>query len=504
MLQRTTIKTIRAPSLIRGYANTMRSATSNSKPTDISAVFPSLRGEIVGPLSPEFGELQRRVVSGREDLIKDSWERLLPAIQKEVEEVKVLGSKAIPEVDLADIKDGENFTEAVQEEIRKRGCVIVRNVIPRDEARQFKLDLDEYVKENPVKGFPENNPTVFELYWTKSQLSARSHPNLLKTQKALQNLWYSTSDKPQPISLNHPLSYVDRFRIRPAGDKQFALGPHMDGGSVERWEDLEYSKVYGKILYEGKWEQYEPFDYKHRLNATSDLHEGQGQCSMFRFFQGWLSMSETGPNEGTLKVNPMLKHATAYTMLRPFFAPESAISKDGTSYDPSDNNLNVPWKFVAPTTVFPNSMPGSGQELSPITHPHLELEHTMVSIPKMYPGDFVAWHCDGVHAVEAEHNGAGDSSVMYIPAVALTDTNLEYLARQREAFLKKSPGPDFPNADGPGESGFKNVGTEEDIHNVEGLQAMGLGTTKFDVSKARSESERIMLEKANATLYPGL
>ena len=29
-------------------------------------------------------------------------------------------------------------------------------------------------------------------------------------------------------------------------------------------------------------------------------------------------------------------------------------------------------------------------------------------------------HCDLVHAVEAEHNGPGDSSVLYIPAAPLT------------------------------------------------------------------------------------
>lgn len=29
-------------------------------------------------------------------------------------------------------------------------------------------------------------------------------------------------------------------------------------------------------------------------------------------------------------------------------------------------------------------------------------------------------HCDVVHAVEAQHRGLGDSSVLYIPAVPLT------------------------------------------------------------------------------------
>ena len=27
------------------------------------------------------------------------------------------------------------------------------------------------------------------------------------------------------------------------------------------------------------------------------------------------------------------------------------------------------------------------------THPHLRLDDTMVSVPKVYPGDMVFWHC---------------------------------------------------------------------------------------------------------------
>lgn len=27
------------------------------------------------------------------------------------------------------------------------------------------------------------------------------------------------------------------------------------------------------------------------------------------------------------------------------------------------------------------------------THPHLRLDETMVSVPKVYPGDMVFWHC---------------------------------------------------------------------------------------------------------------
>ncbi len=51
-----------------------------------------------------------------------------------------------------------------------------------------------------------------------------------------------------PVSLLTPLIYRDRLRIRNPGDAKFALGPHVDGGSIERWEDPNYRAVYSKIL----------------------------------------------------------------------------------------------------------------------------------------------------------------------------------------------------------------------------------------------------------------
>ena len=77
------------------------------------------------------------------------------------------------------------------------------------------------------------------------------------------------------------------------------------------------------------------------------------------------------------------------------------------------------------------------------THPHLKLNETMVSVPKVYPGDMVFWHCvrdlfvpeqqrvlnknyqDMIHAVEVEHTGTEDScgaspSPSHFPYMLLT------------------------------------------------------------------------------------
>ncbi|KAK9246399.1 hypothetical protein V1506DRAFT_535444 [Lipomyces tetrasporus] len=52
------------------------------------------------------------------------------------------------------------------------------------------------------------------------------------------NLWQSKQSNVQ-LSTRHPLIYADRLRIRLPGDAQFTLGPHIDGGSIERWEDRD-------------------------------------------------------------------------------------------------------------------------------------------------------------------------------------------------------------------------------------------------------------------------
>lgn len=358
--------------------------------------------------------------------------------------------------------------------------MVVRKVVPRDQALDWKARIQDYVAANRerVKAFPPESPAVYELYWTPSQAEARAHPNVLESQRFLQNLWHS-SDPNTHLSTNNPLTYADRLRIRMPGDSKFTLGPHVDGGSLERWEDPEYSQVYAKIL-EGNWEQYDPYDAKHRVKARMDLYNGAGACSMLRFFQGWLSMSDTAPGEGSLHVCPMLLQSTAYTILRPFFdANTSRPSLDAT---------------------FPGSVPGACQEYNPATHPHLELETTMVSVPTVEPGDFVAWHCDSLHSVDKEHRGTKNSSVLYIPATPLCEMNVEYLLKQRQAALAYSPPPDFPGAGGPGESDFQGALDWSSL-SIDGLRALGMGSTPWEITVGMSDGEKEAVRFGNHACF---
>lgn len=206
----------------------------------------------------------------------------------------------------------------------------------------------------------------------------------------MEALW-TTSTPDAEISMSQPLSYADRLRIRQPGDATFALGPHIDGGSVERWEPDGYGRggVYDRV-FSGNWESYDPWDAAPRLSAVADLYNGAGACSMFRMFQGWLSMSHSGALEGTLLVNPLLKPATSYVLLRPFFRPVREEAGAEGFLAPEN------WEFAGAdmNSELQGATPGHCQELNDAIHPHLELEKTMVHVPDVNPGDFVVWHCD--------------------------------------------------------------------------------------------------------------
>ncbi|GKT52198.1 uncharacterized protein ColSpa_12379 [Colletotrichum spaethianum] len=60
----------------------------------------------------------------------------------------------------------------------------------------------------------------------------------------------------------------------------------------------------------------------------------------------------------------------------------------------------------------------------------------------MEPGDTVWWHTDMCHAVDPEHNGEGDASVVYIAACPTTKTNKDYVKKQLQAALVGGGPPD--------------------------------------------------------------
>ncbi|KAL6305120.1 hypothetical protein BKA93DRAFT_817078 [Sparassis latifolia] len=451
-------------------------------------VFGTLSGEAV-VLPMRFAALKREICANPEKMVY-SWQGVLKELESTAEEIAARGADVIPQVLYGDVVRGLS-TEQIKN-VTKAGVIIVKGGVPEQEALSWKQSIREYARVNAdgVKGGPPGNIVFYELYNSRPQIYARTHPAVIATQRALLALWH-TSSPSTAVSLHTPVAYFDRLRIRPPGPSVFTLGPHIDGGGVERWEDPGFRACFGTILNSdagADWRAHNPFDVTPRLHAKQDLYNAPNQCSVFRPWQGWTSLSHTGPGEGTLRVLPMLSLATAYIMLRPFFRLRSSAT--ASSLKTAD------WELDLDGTAFPGSSPGKTQELNAETHPHLRLDRTMVSMPRIAPGDQVYWHCDLVHSVETDHNGLGDSSVLYIPAVPLTEHNATYLREQRLAFKGGLPPPDFPGGDG--ESRFFGRATTEDVEGVEGRRLLGL--EPFEVPSGATAAEVKLIHAANSIL----
>ncbi|RFN55042.1 hypothetical protein FIE12Z_725 [Fusarium flagelliforme] len=488
---RASLARCKAPSPSLGLKRHMAvAAAAAKKEGDISDAFTSLSGAQREPLPDRFRVRKLDIVRGREEQIEQSWKALLRELRRENDVVAKKGPSVIPQVHYNEF---ERSAGSLKEEIRKRGVVVVKGVVPQDEARAWKGEIEEYVRKNPsTRAFPPHDPQVYELYWSAPQLKARSHPNFLHVQQRLMSLLWHNSNPDSPISLSQPLSYADRLRIRQPGDASFALGPHIDGGSVERWELEGYGRggVYDTIL-AGRWNEYDPWDASGRVHAVNNRYDGLGACSMFRMWQGWMSMSHTKPGEGTLLVNPLVKLSMAYVLLRPFFRAKNMGASDFLGVDN--------WEFMGGEmdSELQGATPGTGQELTDELHPHLELERTMVHVPEIQPGDFVAWHCDTIHAVDKVHAGKSDSSVLYIPVCPTTEQNAEYMVRQREAFRRGTPGPDFPGGAGEAE----HVGRPtEDVFRRDGAGRRAMGLEGLEMENLRSKGEKEAVESANRVL----
>ncbi|KAG6825658.1 hypothetical protein H0H93_000425, partial [Arthromyces matolae] len=126
-------------------------------------------------------------------------------------------------------------------------------------------------------GVPENDKQFFMLYWTKPQIEARSHPNMLKASAWLNNLYHAKkSDQPsQGVDLSTPLTYADRFRIRRPGLWELHP-PHVDGGGIERWEDPAFRQCFSDIL-SGNWRSHDPYEVEGRLDASTSRYNRPGQ-----------------------------------------------------------------------------------------------------------------------------------------------------------------------------------------------------------------------------------
>lgn len=148
-----------------GTTRTLTTAVASKKEGDISSVFASLSGNAPAPLPPRFADVKRKLIQGREEAITASWKRLLEAIEKEVKTIEKLGSAILPSIQYEELPD--KFPD-FQKDLKECGAGVIRGVIPQDEARAYKNNLEEYIKANPSTKGNFNSPFFIRILKTNS------------------------------------------------------------------------------------------------------------------------------------------------------------------------------------------------------------------------------------------------------------------------------------------------------------------------------------------------
>ena len=379
-------------------------------------------------------EIQNKIISEKIKLRKKSknfvnnFKKIEKYIQKEVAIIKESKDSIIPEIEFEDISIKDQMT--IKDKVFKRGCVIIRNVFDKKKMRELNEDLDKYVLENNYfedqkkkigidKYFSDlksGKPQIFGLYWSKAQSEIRHSKEMETVKKWLNNLWNYNYGGKNVFDPNRELVYADRVRRREPGDDTLGLSPHCDAGSIERWTDKAYQKIYNDI-FSDNFENFNPYDARYR-DETIEF-ESPAVAHVFRTFQGWTALTEQGPNDGTLQLIHIVK-GMSYVLTRALLddVPENELcgSKAGKA-------LSINEKY------------------------HSLLLEGLISIPKMNPGDTIWWHPDVVHAVEEKHQGKNYSNVIYVGATPYCKKNIDYIKKQSKKFIEGKSPPDFAPED---------------------------------------------------------
>ncbi len=361
---------------------------------------------------------------------RENFNQIKKYISLEIQEIKKLKNSKksiIPEISFESI--GKDNFELIKK-IKRRGCIIIRDVFDDQKVESLNKQLENYIDINKYyddqkkksdldkyfSNLKSGKPQIFGLYWSKTQIAIRHSEQMAKVKKWLNNLWIYENDEYKVFDPNRELSYADRVRRREPGDDTLGLSPHCDAGSIERWTDNSYKKIY-KDIFSDNFQNFDPFNAKYR-DRTIEF-ESPAVAHVFRTFQGWTALTEQGPNDGTLQLIPIAK-GMAYILTR-------ALLDD----------------------VPENELCGSklGKALSVNKDYHALLLEGLVSIPKMKPGDTIWWHPDVVHAVEDKHLGKNYSNVVYVGSTPYCKKNLEYTLKQSKKFLEGKSPPDFAPED---------------------------------------------------------
>ena len=357
---------------------------------------------------------------------KERFEALTAALKSDIADIQAIRAKGecpVPEIAFDAL---DQVTEAQRENIKRRGCVVIKGVFPKAQIEAWNSDIAHYLDDvkylermEEKRGIDQyfsalasSKPQIYSVYWSKPQMQARQSEALARTRQWLNRLWKYQHDGADVFNPDQELTYVDRVRQRQPGDATLGLSPHCDGGTIERWIDPGYQQVY-RHIFGGDLSAYDAFDAAYRTVAREI--PSPAVCRMFRTFQGWTALTRQGPGDGTLNVLP-IANAVPWMLLR---ALQDDVPEDELCGAQAGRAMLVSEQY------------------------HAMLLDGYGPIPQVEAGDTVWWHPDVIHGVEDKHQGTGYSNVIYIGAAPDCDKNRIFSDLQRAAFEIGASSPDF-------------------------------------------------------------
>ena len=185
------------------------------------------------------------------------------------------GQAVIPIVQYADVASGAVSPQLIAK-IKDRGACVIRGTFDQDRARAWDNEIAAYVEENGLDQKLANaaedkyfgtlasaKPQIYGIYWSHPPVEARQSESLTRVRVFLNNLWQAESEGQRHPDPNQVPVYADRIRRHPPGSASLGLSPHVDGGSVERWLDENFRKVY-RHVFSGNWREYNAYDAAYR------------------------------------------------------------------------------------------------------------------------------------------------------------------------------------------------------------------------------------------------
>src|SRR5688572_7939725 len=124
-------------------------------------------------------------------------------VEAQIEQIvreRAQGNMPVPQIEFSQL---DRVTDAQKNQIRQRGCLVIRNVFDDARVEAWTSGLSEYLETNEYleklkKGGAVDNyfstlasakPQIYGVYWSRAQMEARTDPAMARAQAFLNGLW---------------------------------------------------------------------------------------------------------------------------------------------------------------------------------------------------------------------------------------------------------------------------------------------------------------------------